>query len=256
MAIDPRAKKAFGSQAEEYERHRPGWPAEAVRRALGRLGLDAESEVIDLAAGTGKLTRELVPLVRQVIAVEPLADMRRALATTVPGAETLDGMAESIPLPDESVDGVFAGEAFHWFATREAVAEIARVVRSGGGLALLWNMHDFTDSPWAGELFAVLGDIGAPAPGQLERHRKERWGDAFEGSAFGPLEEFSVPHEQHTDIPGLVAHAFTWSHMRVIEEPKRNELRRELLSAMEQAHPSSQDVVIRYRTQVYWARRA
>src|SRR2546423_9833196 len=256
MAIDPRAEKAFGSQAEEYERHRPGWPTEAVRRALECLGLGAESEVIDLAAGTGKLTRELVPLVRRVIAVEPSGDMLRTLAAGVPGAETLEGTADRIPLPDSSVDGLFTAEAFHWFATREAVSEIARVVRSGGGLVLLWNMHELTDSPWAGELFAVLGDIGAPAPGQIERHRKERWGDAFEGTPFGPLENFSVPHELHTDIPGLVAHAFTWSHMRVIEEPKRNELRRELLSAMEQAHPSSQDVVIRYRTQVYWARRA
>ena len=86
MAIDPRAEQAFGSEAEAYERHRPGWPAEAVTRALRCLGLGPESEVVDLAAGTGKLTRELIPLVRRVIAVEPSADMRRALAAAVPAA--------------------------------------------------------------------------------------------------------------------------------------------------------------------------
>ena len=256
MAIDPRAEQAFGSQADEYEQHRPGWPTEAVSRALGCLGLGAESEVIDLAAGTGKLTRELVPLVRRVIAVEPSGDMLRTLAAGVPGAETLEGTADRIPLPDSSVDGLFAAEAFHWFATREAVSEIARVVRSGGGLVLLWNMHEFSDEPWVRELFAVLGDVGAPAAGQIERHRKERWGGAFEGAPFEPLEDFSVPHEQRTDVAGLVAHVLTWSHLRVLDEARRAELRRELLSVLEREHPSPDDVVIRYRTQVYWARRS
>src|SRR5207245_8799844 len=112
-------------------------PADAVARALGRLGLGPESEVVDLAAGTGKLTRELIPLVRRVIAVEPSADMRRALAAAVPAAETLDGTAEAIPLPDASVDGLFAAEAFHWFGTPDAVADVSRVVRPGGVFVLL-----------------------------------------------------------------------------------------------------------------------
>src|SRR5437667_11734923 len=103
MAVDPRAEQAFGSEAEAYERHLPGWPGEAVARALGCLGRGPASEVVDLAAGTGKLTRELIQLVRRVIAVEPSADMRRTLAAAVPAAETLDGTAEAIPLPDASV---------------------------------------------------------------------------------------------------------------------------------------------------------
>src|SRR5436305_9983779 len=221
MAIDPRAKKAFGSQAEEYERHRPGWPAEAVRRALGRLGLDAESEVIDLAAGTGKLTRELVPLVRRVIAVEPLADMRRALATAVPVAETLDGTAESIPLPDESVDGVFAAEAFHWFATGEAVAEIARVVRPGGGLALLWNSHDWVHEPWLAEMGELLNERRAPGVTPVNRKQTGRWKEAFDGSPFESLSQFEVRQEQRTDLGGLLAHISTWSFVGALEPVAR-----------------------------------
>src|SRR5881275_1196551 len=102
MALDPRAERAFGSEADAYERHRPGWPTEAVTRALEYLELGSDAEVVDLAAGTGKLTRELTPLVRRVIAVEPSADMRRALTTLVPGADALDGTADAIPLADAS----------------------------------------------------------------------------------------------------------------------------------------------------------
>src|SRR5437764_246782 len=182
MALDPRAERAFGSEADAYERHRPGWPADGVSWALRHLALGADAEVVDLAAGTGKLTRELIPMVRRVIAVEPSADMRRALAALVPDAEVLDGTAEALPLPDASVDAVFAAEAFHWFATREAVREIARVVRPGGGLGLMWNMHDFGSEHWHTEVFAALGEVGAPAAGQLGRHELERWGDAFEGA--------------------------------------------------------------------------
>src|SRR5436305_4385356 len=254
MPIDPRAEQAFGSQADAYEQHRPGWPVEAISRALECLGLGAEAEVVDLAAGTGKLTRELIPLVRRVIAVEPSADMRRALAAAVPGAEALAGTAESIPLADSSVDAVFAAEAFHWFATRETVAEIARVVRPGGGIGLLWNLHQFGSQRWHTEVFTAPGEVGAPVPGQLGRHELERWGEAFEGAPFDSFEEFTVAHEQHTDVPGLVEHALTWSHLRVLPEARREELRRALLSALEREHVGP-DVVIPYRTQVYCARR-
>src|SRR2546421_1005746 len=254
MALDPRAERAFGSEADAYERHRPGWPADGVSWALRHLALGADAEVVDLAAGTGKLTRELIPMVRRVIAVEPSADMRRALAALVPDAEVLDGTAEALPLPDASVDAIFAAEAFHWFATREAVREIARVVRPGGGLGLMWNMHDFGREHWHTEVFAALGEVGAPAAGQLGRHELERWGDAFEGAPFDCFEEFTVAHEQHTDAPGLVGHVLTWSHLRVLDQAEQEELRRKLLSALERAHVGP-DVAIPYCTRVYCARR-
>src|SRR4051812_34397551 len=135
MALDPLAERAFGMRADVYERHRAGWPREAVEAAFGGLGLGSDSTVLDLGAGTGKLTRELVALAGDVVAVEPSADMRAQLASTLPAAEPLAGTAEAIPVDEASVDAVFVAEAFHWFATREAVAEIARVVRRSGGLA-------------------------------------------------------------------------------------------------------------------------
>jgi len=129
------------------------------------------------------------------------------------------------------------------------------VVRPGGGVALLWNMHQLGGDPWQAEAFATLGEIGAPAPGQLGRHELERWGQAFEGAPFDSFEEFSVPHEQRTDVPGLVEHILTWSHLRVLDDAKRDELRRELLSVLEREHPSPGDVVISYRARLYCARR-
>ena len=130
--------RSFDRAAEEYERGRPGY-ADA---ALDALGLPADSVVLDLAAGTGKLTRQLVPRFARVIAVEPLDGMRAQLERVVPGAEALVGTAESIPLDDDSVDAVFVAEAFHWFGTSAALDEIARVLRPGGTLAVLFNERD------------------------------------------------------------------------------------------------------------------
>src|SRR4051794_37829459 len=98
MPLDPLAERAFGTRAGEYERHRSGWPAEDVERALSGVGGGSDSVVVDLAAGTGKLTRELVPRVGRVIAVEPSEDMRAVLAKRVPEAEALVGTAEAMPL--------------------------------------------------------------------------------------------------------------------------------------------------------------
>ena len=106
------------------------------------MGLPADSVVLDLAAGTGKLTRQLVPRFARVIAVEPLDGMRAQLERVVPGAEALVGTAESIPLDDDCVDAVFVAEAFHWFGTSAALDEIARVLRPGGTLAVLFNERD------------------------------------------------------------------------------------------------------------------
>src|SRR5918911_1364035 len=118
MPVDPHAATAFGRDAEAYERHRPGWPPEAVERALRELGAGPEATLVDLAAGTGKLTRELVGRAAHVIAVEPSADMLARLRERVPEAEAVAGTADAMPLPDGGADAVLVAEAFHWFATR------------------------------------------------------------------------------------------------------------------------------------------
>ena len=121
---------------EDYERGRPGWPPEV----LDLPGLPATATVLELGAGTGKLTRLLTPAFDRVIAVEPADPMRRLLTTICPEAEALAGTAQEIPLEDASVDAVFAAESFHWFDDERALAEIARVLRPRGSLVLMWNV--------------------------------------------------------------------------------------------------------------------
>ena len=144
---------SFAKVADAYERGRPGYPDEAVRWLAG----DAPRDVVDLGAGTGKLTRSLVALGHRVTAVEPLDEMRAELEAALPGVPALAGRAESVPLPDSSTEVVTCGQAFHWFDHGIALSEIARVLRTGGRLALVWNSRDDRD-PWMARLSAIIGN--------------------------------------------------------------------------------------------------
>ena len=142
--MNPRRALSFGSAAAEYDAARPSYPAEAVRWAVG----DAR-RVLDLGAGTGKLTRVVLDLGLEAVAVEP-DDAMRAL---IP-AESHPGTAEEIPLPDASVDAIVVGQAFHWFDPARAIPEMVRVLRPGGSLGMLWNMYD-DGVPWVADFCKV-----------------------------------------------------------------------------------------------------
>lgn len=144
--IDPMAA-AFGSAAADYERARPSYPPEAIDVLRSEAGVGPGRRVCDLAAGTGKLTRLLVWAGADVVAVEPVPGMRAQLAEVLPDIDVLDGTAESIPLADASVDAVTVAQAFHWFKFDPALAEIRRVLRPGGALAILFNQRD-ERVPW------------------------------------------------------------------------------------------------------------
>ncbi len=159
--------RSFETVAAKYERHRPRYPEEALTWAAGQIGLEPGARVLDVGAGTGKLTRGLVGLGFEVVAVEPGAPMLDQLQAAVPEAEAHEGSAESIPLPGESVDAAFAGQAFHWFDRKQALPELHRVIGADGGLALLWNWWDERD-PLQHELGELFGFAG------LEPYRDER----------------------------------------------------------------------------------
>jgi SAM-dependent methyltransferase len=193
----------------DYERGRPGWPPEVVD--LPRV--PSAATVLDLAAGTGKLTRLLVPAFSRVVAVEPQDAMRRVLQTLCPEAEAHGGTAEEIPLADASIDAVFVAQAFHWFDNERALAEIARVLRPRGALVVMWNLPA---SPWEPSIATVEQMLLQRAPDEAEpgcdpldlhspRYKSGAWRLAFRASLFGELHEARLPNPQTLDRDGLVA---------------------------------------------------
>ena len=155
---DPRRERSlsFGSQAAAYERGRPSYPPEAVDWLLAPTDTRVARDVLDLGAGTGKLTTRLVERGLTVIAVDPIAEMLEMLRTALPDTPALLGSAEQIPLPDNAVDAVLVAQAWHWFDQERAVAEIARVLRSGGRLGVLWNTRD-ERSGWVKDFGRIVG---------------------------------------------------------------------------------------------------
>lgn len=156
---DPGARQrslSFGAQAAAYERGRPSYPPEAVDWLLASDAGNPVRDVLDLGAGTGKLTSRLVERGLNVVAVDPLAELLEVLRTTLPDTPALLGTAEQIPLPDNSIDAVLVAQAWHWFDPDRAAAEIARVLRPGGRLGLLWNVRD-ERLGWVKEFGRIVG---------------------------------------------------------------------------------------------------
>ena len=174
-ATHPTAAAGFARAADAYERGRPGYPPEAIAHLVAELGLWDGTTVLDLAAGTGKLTRVLQATGATVIAVEPVEAMRRVLSEAVPGVEVRAGTAEAIPVADGSLDAVTVAQAFHWFDAGRALHEIYRTLRPGGGLGLIWNMFD-TSIDWVAALQALVHahQRGEPQYGRSPGARSSR----------------------------------------------------------------------------------
>ena len=203
--------RSFESVAADYERHRPEYPEAALRWAVEQFGLEPGSHVIDVGAGTGKLARGLVGLGFEVVAVEPGAPMLQQLRVAVPEAEAVEAPAESIPLPDESVDAAFAGQAYHWFDRERALPELHRVIRPGGGLSLLWNWWDERD-PLQRELGPIVG-FGGHRPFAEEELPAVPW--------FRELARTVVDSAEESSPDAVVAHLSTTSMYLTMEADER-----------------------------------
>jgi SAM-dependent methyltransferase len=192
---------------EDYARGRPGYPAGAVRVA----GVKASATVLEVGAGTGKLTRLLVDEFAAVVAIEPDPRMRSQFAAHCPGAALLAGVAEALPVADGSVDAVFVAEAFHWFDHRRAIAEIARVLRPGGALVLMWNRPVGRPEPPVTEVEDLLAplwpeEIDMPLDLDPSRFPYARdWPNAFDHSVFEPLQESRFGNDPTVGREDLVA---------------------------------------------------
>ncbi|WP_410563898.1 methyltransferase domain-containing protein [Amycolatopsis sp. cmx-4-61] len=208
MSDPTRGQRAssFGVRAAEYAQHRPDYPREAIEWGLsGASG--TPRRVLDLGAGTGKLTLGLAALGLDVTAVEPDAEMRAQLERAVPSVTSLAGQAERIPLPDGAVDAVFVGQAFHWFDVPVALTEIGRVLRPGGVCVPLWNYED-ESVPWVAE-FTAVGRDGAPRPTSIEDMRE------VTHPRFEPFESGRFRHAQRRTAESLLETIATYSQVIV-----------------------------------------
>ncbi|MGK9418866.1 methyltransferase domain-containing protein [Pseudomonas cedrina] len=177
------AQQGFSTQAVTYAQGRPNYPRQLTGWLTETLRIDAQSTVIDLGAGTGKFTRLLSTLAPTLIAVEPVAAMGAQLTRLLPGVRLVNGTAESIPLASASADAVVCAQAFHWFSTQAALAEIHRVLKPGGRLGLVWNVRDETVG-WV----AAITEIITPYEGDTPRFHSGRWREAFPGVHFSDPE--------------------------------------------------------------------
>lgn len=193
MQINNRAERAksFETIGPEYHRLRPGYPDEAVDWMLFHDQGRTPQRVLDLGAGTGKLTDSLVERGLEVVAVEPSEQMLAVLTERLPQVEVHQASAESLPLPDHSIDAVVVGQAWHWMDPKIAGAEVARVLRPGGTLAMAWNKDEHEDAqPWLAEFDEVQR---VPQPVDASEENRERPEvEAHPGAGFSPFEELIV----------------------------------------------------------------
>lgn len=213
--LKARRASSFGAAAASYGDHRPDYPDPAIDWVLEPVRSRRTVRVLDLAAGTGLLTQALQRAEVDVIAVEPDPQMRAEMLRRVFGVAVLAGVAEDIPLPDERVDAVVAGQALHWFDQRRALPEIARVLKPGGVFAALWNSDDVRVD-WVAEYTRISGY-------HLPDDEREYHPDVAEHSAFGPLEWATFGHQHSRTVDSLVATASTHSAMLVLEPHERTE---------------------------------
>jgi SAM-dependent methyltransferase len=236
------AAVGFSRSPEAYERGRPDYPGNAIAHIASLM--PAAARVLDLAAGTGKLTRPLLAAGLEVVAVEPVAEMRALLPG---GTRPLDGRAEAIPLDDGSVDAVTVGQAFHWFDGESALAEIHRVLRPAGLLALVWNRR-VEDHP----VNRALDELLEPHRHDTPTHRLDAWRAAFERTQrFEALEERIFANSQELDADGLEARVSSISFVASMDEPERSVLVRR---ARELARAGPVTVPYRCEVQVCRAR--
>lgn len=208
------------ADSDRYERGRPGYPEAAVDTIVRALELRPARTVLDLAAGTGKLTRLLIPSGVNVIAVEPVREMREKLT----GFLALAGTAERIPLTDAYVDAVTVGQAFHWFDAERALREIHRVLRPAGGLALIWNARD-ERQPLQAALSEILDRYEGDTPSRNQRDWKSL---LAESGLFERTVRLLFEHVQQVDEQAVVDRVLSVSFMGSLPAEEQARVEREV----------------------------
>jgi SAM-dependent methyltransferase len=232
------------ADGERYQSARPDYPNDAVAFLVQSLGIDEDAHVLDLGAGTGIFTGQLIPFCSQITAVEPTPGMREVLSQRLPIVKVLDGRDTAIPLDNESVDCVVVAQAFHWFDAPMALEEIYRVLVDGGRLGVLWNERD-ESVPWVADLGEAM---------RWPTHQPYRVGQDFTPVlASGPfinIERRKFAHRQVLDHDGLMQRALTTSYIAVMDEAEQARVMRDVKRVVD---PLPDVIELPYVTDVYRA---
>ncbi len=246
--------EGFEAAAATYVAGRPGYPAEIDGWLHEALGLGPGKAALDLGTGTGKFTPRLLATGASVAAVEPVAAMRAELQRAVPGVTAMEGTAEAIPLPDESLDAIVCAQSVHWFATPAALAEIRRALKVGGALGLVWNTRDMRVA-WVRALDAIIAAHAGDAP----RHESGAWRRLFPAPGFTPPAErrFAYAHEGPPERV-IVDRAMSTSYIAALPDAERTKVEREVraLIATTPELSGREQVVYPYETIAVSCRRA
>ncbi len=238
--------EGFASASDTYERGRPGYPESLIRHLRAVWGLTSRSHVVDVAAGTGKLARQLRAVGAWCAAVEPSAAMRRECRTYAPGVQLVGGSAEHLPLADHAVDMVSVAQAFHWFDPPRALHEMARVLRPGGVAVLVWNERE-ESLPWTNALSGVMRDAGPPPHPPTEQLRSSFDGDPH----FTAFSRWSGRHDvpmRAAEVEDMVA---SRSYVRVLPPSARESVLSRVRAVIA---PLPEPILMPYTTNAYCAR--
>ena len=219
MPVHQVADSGFDAEAASYERSRPSDPPDCVAWFVEHLGIAPGRTVLDLAAGTGKLTRLLEPAGARLIAAEPVDGMRAVLRATSPAVPLVSSTAEQLPFASGSLDAIVVAQAFHWFDFQAALSELARVLGPDGVLVLVWNARD-ASVPWVDELTRLVEQRTGGRP--YDDHREVSWSEVVAASGrFGPLDERRYPNPIPTTLDGVIDRLRSTSFVAVLDDAER-----------------------------------
>ncbi|MGE3758024.1 MAG: class I SAM-dependent methyltransferase [Pseudobdellovibrionaceae bacterium] len=247
------AAVGFDKGYESYEKGRPEYPAEAIEFIMKYFHLNEDTSCVDLGAGTGKLTRALCQKGLSPVAIEPVAGMQKKFKELLPKVTCITGTAEKIPIESNSQDVIFVAQAFHWFQGKQALAEIARVLRPNGYLILLWNTRD-ESVDWVSKLTELID----PQEGTAPRYKTGLWQKAFSGNTdFTPLQKKEFAHNQQGPIDMVVERVASISFISALEATPKTKLLEQVKSLLK-THPQTkgkETITFPYRTDLWWCRK-
>jgi len=237
-------RKGFANGAL-YNAARPSYPAAAINYFVSKLRIEGGMHVLDLGAGTGIFSRQILPFVARLTAVDPSASMREALALSSPEIEVLEGSDVAIPLEDDSVDAVFVAQAFHWFDPPRALREIHRVLTRGGGLGMIWNERDESVEWVAAMSHAMQWDTKAPYKIGTD------FSEVIGAGPFINVERMKFDNPQTISHDGLYQRVLSASYISVMEDHLRDDVMKDVAKVVEKL---PDPVVLPHVTDVYTAR--